>query len=481
MTVAAILVATGASLLLLHGLFSLWLMLYAWDQERVRELGGPQAFREPRLSFAALIPAREEERVIGETIRRASSANYPRELLSMIVICQRDDAATIEAATGEIEDLNSPDGRIEIYDEPPFNKPHALKVGFAAATADVVAVFDAEDDVHPDIFNVVNTVMLARGRRRGPGRRAADELRDHWFSLLNCLEYFFCFQSRLHFHARAGMVPLGGNTVFIRRRLLALVGGWDIDCLTEDADLGVRLCVHGRARFAWCTTSQVTREETPHNVAQLVRQRTRWNQGFLQVLAQGRLAAPAAPPAAARPDHPRPAHARRLPAPLHAVIPVALLYLKLPVPVALLSFAPLYVVGLQMLTNLAVVVASRASTASVCRCGCFSGCFTYVAYQWLIAFSVRAMRAPAPGEVNGRRPSTRAPTGAVPTPAPAPAPQPIGLSESAPGGLGGGAHVNAGRPLVNAFAAALRRPAAARSRLQLRFRARRRWFSQRPC
>ena len=31
----------------------------------------------------------------------------------------------------------------------------------------------------------------------------------------------------MHFNARVGMVPLGGNTVAIRRELIERVGGWD--------------------------------------------------------------------------------------------------------------------------------------------------------------------------------------------------------------------------------------------------------------
>src|SRR5947209_14676437 len=47
-----------------------------------------------------------------------------------------------------------------------------------------------------------------------------------WFCFLNVLEYFFWFKSSMHFFARIGMTPLGGNTVFVRRELMEqLVGG----------------------------------------------------------------------------------------------------------------------------------------------------------------------------------------------------------------------------------------------------------------
>ena len=111
--------------------------------------------------------------------------------------------------------------------------------------------------------------------------------RDHWFSAFNCVEYFYYFRSRMHFNARVGMVPLGGNTVAIRRELIERVGGWDPACLTEDADIGVRLSALGEPIRVVYDSRWVTREETPHTVGALVRQRTRWAQGFLQVLVKG--------------------------------------------------------------------------------------------------------------------------------------------------------------------------------------------------
>lgn len=91
----------------------------------------------------------------------------------------------------------------------------------------------------------------------------------------------------MHYHASVGMVPLGGNTVFIQRDLLEQLGGWDERCLTEDADIGIRLSAQGVPVRVVYDDMYVTREETPPTVEQFVRQRTRWNQGFLQVLKKG--------------------------------------------------------------------------------------------------------------------------------------------------------------------------------------------------
>jgi cellulose synthase/poly-beta-1,6-N-acetylglucosamine synthase-like glycosyltransferase len=108
-----------------------------------------------------------------------------------------------------------------------------------------------------------------------------------WFAVRNVLEYYFWFRSRLHLHARQRFIPLGGNTVFFRTDRIREVGGWDEACLAEDCEVGVRLSVDGATVAVAYDPALVTREETPDTVRALVKQRTRWSQGFLQVLRKG--------------------------------------------------------------------------------------------------------------------------------------------------------------------------------------------------
>jgi cellulose synthase/poly-beta-1,6-N-acetylglucosamine synthase-like glycosyltransferase len=75
--------------------------------------------------------------------------------------------------------------------------------------------------------------------------------------------------------------------VFIKRELLTAVDGWDGSCLAEDCDLGVRLSTLRRKIVVAYSPQLVTREETPDSLSGLVRQRTRWSLGFMQVFAKG--------------------------------------------------------------------------------------------------------------------------------------------------------------------------------------------------
>src|SRR5690242_1489436 len=227
-------------LLTVQSAYTLYLMLYTWDSpESYNNAKAPTTFLPPTRSFTVMLPARHEEDVIQTTIDRVVRANYPMRLLEIVVICKTDDEGTIEKAQEKIERLRSEgiaNVKVLTFSTQPTNKPHGLNVGLAATSYDVVTIFDSEDDIHPDIFNVINTVMVTEGVGVVQSGVQLMNYDSNWYSTLNVLEYFFWFKSRLHYHARAGMTPLGGNTVFFARPVLERAGGWDERNLTEDAD-----------------------------------------------------------------------------------------------------------------------------------------------------------------------------------------------------------------------------------------------------
>jgi len=271
--------------------YSTYLMLYTWnDVDRRGKYGAPEMFASPHKTFTVLLPARHEEEVIQHTIEGVLAANYPQELLEIVVICRIDDEGTIAKVQEKIAEL-VPQGitnvRLIIFQDMPINKPHGLNIGLDYTEHEVVCIFDSEDQVHPDVFNVVNTVMVTEGVNVVQSGVQLMNYDSRWFSALNVLEYFFWFKSRLHYHAEMGIIPLGGNTIFFTRPLLETIGGWDELCLTEDADIGIRLSMMGERVRVVYEDAYVTKEETPPTVSQFIKQRTRWNQGFLQVLKAG--------------------------------------------------------------------------------------------------------------------------------------------------------------------------------------------------
>jgi cellulose synthase/poly-beta-1,6-N-acetylglucosamine synthase-like glycosyltransferase len=397
--------AVGSLLLTAQAIYSTALMLYAWeDEDKHARSRAPRELVAPKTSFTVMLPARHEEAVVADTIQRLVELEYPTDLVQILVVMESSDHGTIDIVRRKITDLHEQGiDHVEMltFDDPPINKPHGLNVGLARATGDVVTIFDAEDEPHPDILGVVNTIIVCEG---SPVIQCGVQLMnyaDRWFSSLNVLEYFFWFKSRMHYHAAMGTVPLGGNTVFVRRDLLLIANGWDQHCLTEDADIGIRLSASSIPIRVVYEDALVTREETPPTVQQFVRQRTRWNQGFLQVLLKG--------------DWLRlPTRSQRLLALYTLGFPIFQMLMVLYVPislwsimsakvavlVAMISMLPLYMLFIQ----LAISAVGLYEFTSVHRLRCTRSAVlqllvSYMPYQWMLGYAaLRAVWRQARGE-----------------------------------------------------------------------------------
>ena len=305
---------------------------------------------EPAHSFSLIVPARHEEAVLETTLSRLASTDHPA--FEVLVVVGTDDPATREVAE-RVADRHPGVVRVVLDDSWPKSKPKALNAALPYCNGTVTGVFDAEDDVHPGLLRRVDQCFQSKDADVVQAGVQLMNFRSSWITVRNVLEYYFWFRSRLHFHARNGFIPLGGNTVFVRTQVLRAVSGWDPECLAEDCELGVRLSSLGAHTVVFYEPELVTREECPPTFRAFTRQRTRWNQGYLQTLSRG--------------------YWRRLPfrqralglftlampylmAVVWLTIPVAIataLVVKAPVPITLISFLP----ALPMVSMLAVEVA----------------------------------------------------------------------------------------------------------------------------
>jgi cellulose synthase/poly-beta-1,6-N-acetylglucosamine synthase-like glycosyltransferase len=180
----------------------------------------------------------------------------------------------------------------------------------------------------------------------------------------------------------------------MRRELIERVGGWDEECLTEDADIGLRLSELGEPIQVVYDAEYVTREEAPNTAEQFVKQRTRWHQGFLQVLRKGTW-------------RKLPSYRQRLlaayvltyplfQAAMTLMLPVSVasvFVLRVPLLVAMISLLPLYALMLQLgVTLVGTVLFAREYRLSMPFLALLILPFACFPYQLLIGFSaVRAV------------------------------------------------------------------------------------------
>lgn len=363
---ASVLVIVMTVVLLPQGLFTMYWMMYTWNNPaKAEQSRSPQEFYEPHYSFTALLPARREEAVIYHTIYAVNSIDYPEDKKEVLVLIRdEDDDETIAEARRAIADIKlSYEIRGEVYPdniklvtftEGPKNKPNGLNRGLKVSTKDVVCIFDAEDSPHPDIYNVINTVMIRDEADVVQSGVQLMNFESNWFSALNVLEYFFWFKSGLHcFTHSLNVTPLGGNTVFFKRHWMDQIGGWDEGCLTEDADVGIRLTNAGASIQIVYDAEHATQEETPATVQEFIKQRTRWSQGFYEIFFKFDWAK--LPSLKQKVASVYILLNSLLQALIVFFLPVGLfiaLTQRVPVPIALFSFVPIFLLLVQMITNL---------------------------------------------------------------------------------------------------------------------------------
>jgi cellulose synthase/poly-beta-1,6-N-acetylglucosamine synthase-like glycosyltransferase len=333
-------------------------MVHAWrTPNSVMESRFADDGLEPTHSISLIVPARHEETVLEHTLARLVTADHPN--FEVIVVVGDDDLATRQVAE-RIAARHPELVNVVVDDSRPKNKPKALNTALPHCRGTVIGVFDAEDDVHPELLRRVDQCLQETQADIVQAGVQLMNFRSSWLTVHNVLEYYFWFRSRLHLHARQRFVPLGGNTVFIRAAILRSVDGWDPDCLAEDCELGVRLSALGARTEVFYEPELVTREECPPTLAAFLRQRTRWNQGYLQTLSKGYW-------------HRLPARQRALGAYILAMpyvlalawlfIPIAIgtaVASKVPVPITLISFLP-------VLPILSLLVVEVAGLGEFCR------------------------------------------------------------------------------------------------------------------
>lgn len=274
-------IITISFLLIVQGFLVTRSMLYGFSNRTKAIISN----RAAKYSFSIIVPARDESTVIGHTITSLSKLNYPKDLYEILVMIRADDYSTIQAATQAIEECNSENIRIIQVDGDAHNKSYSLNIGLHVAKYDIIGIFDAEDEPNTEILARINDYFCGHpqvGAVQAPVHLV--NLNSTWYSSLSAIEYYYWFASVLPYLATKNIVPLGGNTIFTKKEIYHKLGYYDETCLTEDADLGIRLAANNIQVGVVEDVSVATREESPSSEVEVIRQRARWDQGYLQVL-----------------------------------------------------------------------------------------------------------------------------------------------------------------------------------------------------
>lgn len=234
----------------------------------------------PLPKVSVLVPLLKEEEIAGKLIQRLTRLTYPKSLLEVVLVLEESDTVTRET----IARTPLPNW-ISVIEVPDANnlttKPRALNYALDFCRGSIIGVWDAEDAPEPDQIEKVVTRFQDAPENVACLQGVLDyyNSRTNWLSRCFAIEYATWWRMILPGVAHLGLViPLGGTTLFFRRKILEDVCGWDAHNVTEDADLGVRLARHG---YVTELIPTVTYEEANCRAWPWVKQRSRWLKGFL--------------------------------------------------------------------------------------------------------------------------------------------------------------------------------------------------------
>jgi len=231
-----------------------------------------------------LIPAHNEEVVIGDIIDALLDSDYPRDKLTITPIDDRSKDNTREVIR-EFQ-LSHPDVVKPFHREKGKpGKAAALNDAMAVVENDVVLVFDA--DYIPSTGLIKQLVAPFFDPEVGAvmGRVVPHNVEHNLLTRLLDLERSGGYQVDQQARMNMRLVPQYGGTVGgVRRSALKSVGGWRDDSLAEDTDATYRLLLNG-----WKTVYQNRSEcyeQVPQTWNSRLRQIKRWAMGHNQSAAR---------------------------------------------------------------------------------------------------------------------------------------------------------------------------------------------------
>ena len=152
----------------------------------------------------------------------------------------------------------------------------------SSKTAEIIAVIDSDYVVDPQWLN---ELVPAFQEKNIAIVQAPQDYRDQEQSVFKGMcnaEYQGFFKLGMITRNERNAIIQHGTMTMIRRRVLEEVGGWAHWCITEDAELGLRIFQHGyEARY---TPQSYGRGLTPDTFLDYKKQRYRWAYGAMQIL-----------------------------------------------------------------------------------------------------------------------------------------------------------------------------------------------------
>jgi cellulose synthase/poly-beta-1,6-N-acetylglucosamine synthase-like glycosyltransferase len=231
--------------------------------------------------YTILCPLYRESNILPQFIEAISKMDWPKNRLEVQLLFEEDDEKTIEAA----KNMNLPDcfSIVIVPHGMPKTKPKACNYGLAHAKGEYVVIYDAEDVPDPQ---QLKKAYLAFQKEENKNIVCMQAKLNFYNPNQNILTRVFTAEYSLWFglvltglQSIKAPIPLGGTSNHFKTSDLHLLNGWDPFNVTEDCDLGMRLCKMG---YQTAILDSTTMEEANSDFMNWMKQRSRWIKGYMQ-------------------------------------------------------------------------------------------------------------------------------------------------------------------------------------------------------
>lgn len=230
--------------------------------------------------FMLIIPAHNEESVVGNLVDSLKKLDYQKDLYDIYVIADNctDGTAKVAKEAGATV--------YERFDEKRKTKGYALQWFLQQkieedAPYDAFCIFDADNIVDVNFLNVMNK-KLCQGEDVVQGYKDIKNPSDTWVSAGYAI--FYWTMHRFYHLARynIGLSPLMNGTGFMVKFDVIKPEGWNTKTLTEDIEFSLKRIIQGK-RLGWAKDA-IVYDEQPVGFKQSWIQRERWTVGHMQCL-----------------------------------------------------------------------------------------------------------------------------------------------------------------------------------------------------
>lgn len=220
-----------------------------------------------------LVPAYNEEKVIGKTLRSLLASEYAGEMEILVI----DDGST-DNTSGAVQAITDP--RVRLIRQENYGKAHALQRGVGEATSEYLVFVDADTQFEKDALQYLISACADPKVGAVSGHARVGNQKSF---LARCqdLEYVCGFNLDRRAYAAWNCITVAPGAISaVRKSAILAAGGFSYETLAEDTDL--TLSIHKAGYRVEYQPAAVAYTEAPETYSTLASQRFRWAYGTLQ-------------------------------------------------------------------------------------------------------------------------------------------------------------------------------------------------------